>query len=343
MESPEATKSGAWHHAPDTPGAATPRPDTVAPLGRARERRRWWWLLPVAVLALLGAVLWTPDVPAADLEARWADGASRFVSVGGLRVHVRDEGQGQPIVLIHGTSSSLHTWDTWATALRDSFRVVRFDLPGFGLTGPALDGDYTMPAYARFIAAVMDSLRVGPAVVAGNSLGGEIAWYVAATQPTRVSRLVLVDAAGLPTGRGAPLPFRLANTPGLAPVLEMITPRSIVRRSLLEVYHDDAKVTDTLVDRVWLMARRPGARHAFVQRARALRVNDAERLGRIVAPTLVLWGAEDAWIPARLADEFARRIPGAESVVLPAVGHLPQEEAPATSLEALRAFLRRHP
>lgn len=331
MENPAEMKSG-----------GSPRDPEVSRAPRA-ARRRWWLAVPLAALALLGALLWTPDVPADELEARWADHASQFIPVAGMRVHVRDEGRGPPMVLIHGTSSSLHTWDAWASALRDSFRVVRFDLPGFGLTGPAPDGDYSMPAYVRFVAAVMDSLRIGPAMVAGNSLGGEIAWHVAAAEPARVSRLVLVDAAGLPTGRDAPLPFKLAQLPLLAPMLEMVTPRAIVRQSLLEVYHDDAKVTDTLVDRVWLMARRPGARHAFIQRARTIRVDDASPLGRITAPTLVLWGADDPWIPAPLAAEFARRIPGAETVVLPAVGHLPQEEAPAVSLDSLRAFLRRHP
>jgi pimeloyl-ACP methyl ester carboxylesterase len=180
---------------------------------------------------------------------------------------------------------------------------------------------------------------VGPAIVAGNSLGGEIAWALAAAEPARVHRLVLLDPAGLPTGRGAPLPFFLAQLPLVGPVLSRITPRAIVARSLREVYADDALVRDTLIDRVWLMARREGNRMAFVHRARTPRTNDGAGLERITAPTLVLFGAEDAWIPSTLAAEFARRIPQAEAVVLPDVGHLPQEEAPAASLAAVRAFL----
>ena len=298
-------------------------------------------LVLAGVLLAVGVGLWTPDVPPAELEARWADGVSRFVMVAGQRTHVRDEGAGPPVVLLHGTSSSVQTWDPWAAAMRDSFRVVRFDLPGFGLTGAAVTRDYSMPAYVRFVSAVLDSLRVGPAIVAGNSLGGEIAWALASREPARVRRLVLIDPAGLPTGRGAPLPFTLAQLPLVGPVLSRVTPRWIVRRSLLEVYADDAKVTDTLIDRVWLMARRPGSRQAFVDRARTPRANDGAGLERIAAPTLVLWGKEDAWIPATLAPEFARRIPNAESVVMARVGHLPQEEAPAASLAAVQAFLAR--
>jgi pimeloyl-ACP methyl ester carboxylesterase len=123
--------------------------------------------------------------------------------------------------------------------------------------------------------------------------------------------------------------------------MSKITPRWIVRRSLLEVYANDALVTDTLIDRVWLMARRPGSRAAFIDRARTLRSTDGFGLSRITAPTLVVWGAEDAWIPASLAPEFARRIRGAVSVVLDGVGHLPQEESPARSLAVMRDFLAR--
>lgn len=294
----------------------------------------------VAAASVAAALVVSPDVPAAALDARYADRSSRFVPVAGLRVHVRDEGQGPPVVLIHGTSASLHTWDAWAAALRDSFRVVRFDLPAFGLTGTRPDGDYGVPAYVRFVEAVLDSLRVGPAVVAGNSLGGEIAWHLAAAAPSRVARLVLVDPAGIPFDRTPPLAWRIARTPGAARVVEYVSPRSLIRSSLLEVYADDAMVTDTLVDRYWLMARRPGARAAFVARVRASAVGDTAALRRLTMPTLVLWGDGDRWIPMSLASEFGRRIPGSRVVVVPHAGHVPHDERPAETLEALRGFLR---
>lgn len=306
-----------------------------------RGRRAAVVVLGVAAAAAAGAALVvTPAVPAATLEALYADRGSRFVPVAGLRVHVRDEGRGPPIVLIHGTSASLHTWDAWAAALRDSFRVVRFDLPAFGLTGTRPDGDYSVPAYVRFVEAVLDSLRVGPAVVAGNSLGGEIAWHLAAAAPARVARLVLVDPAGLPFDRTPPLAWRIARLPGAPRLVELVSPRSLIRASLLDVYDDDALVTDTLVDRYWLLARRPGARAAFVARVRASVVGDTAALRRLAMPTLVLWGDGDRWIPTALAAEFGRRIPGARVVVVPHAGHVPHDERPAPTLEALRGFLR---
>ena len=89
-----------------------------------------------------------------SLKARWAAPPSRFVTLQGMQVHVRDEGPRDdptPIVLIHGTSASLHTWDGWVAALSPHRRVVRMDLPGFGLTGPAPDGDYSMARYTGFM------------------------------------------------------------------------------------------------------------------------------------------------------------------------------------------------
>jgi pimeloyl-ACP methyl ester carboxylesterase len=144
---------------------------------------------------------WAPDRPVEELKARWAQAPSQFITVQGMQVHVRDEGPRDdpvPVVLLHGTSASLHTWEGWTGALKGQRRVIRFDLPGFALTGPHPHDDYSIDAYVRFVVATLDRLGIARCVLAGNSLGGQIAWAVAATHPTRVERLVLVDAAGYP-------------------------------------------------------------------------------------------------------------------------------------------------
>ena len=141
--------------------------------------------------AAVGIVMtWAPDVPVDELKARWARPPSRFIAVNGMQVHLRDEGPHDdpaPIVLLHGTSASLHTWDGWAQALREKRRVIRFDLPGFALTGPNPDNDYSIDAYVRFVKAVMDELGVQRFVIAGNSLGGQVAWAATAALPDRVT------------------------------------------------------------------------------------------------------------------------------------------------------------
>jgi pimeloyl-ACP methyl ester carboxylesterase len=176
--------------------------------------KRWVFGAMVTLLVLVGALAlsWAPDRPVESLVERWANAASgsRFVSVSGFKVHVRDEGvqtDAAPIVLLHGTAASLHTWDGWAAELSKTRRVIRFDLPGFGLTGPhegklqglridAPAADYSTGMQARFVMAALDALGVsGPVVLGGNSLGGQVAYEVALLAPDRVSRLILVDAA----------------------------------------------------------------------------------------------------------------------------------------------------
>ncbi|HZX63804.1 MAG TPA: alpha/beta hydrolase, partial [Myxococcales bacterium] len=110
------------------------------------------------------------DIPLQDLKGRYAGAASRFLDIGGLQVHYRDEGDGPPLLLLHGTGSSLHTWDGWAGALRDRFRVIRMDLPGFGLTGPNKDDDYRISSYVEFVEAFRKRLGLDTFALAGNSL-----------------------------------------------------------------------------------------------------------------------------------------------------------------------------
>src|ERR1035437_11101798 len=161
------------------------------------QRRTRWVIIGLTPVALAAA--WAPDKTVSALAVRWAQPPSQFVALGGMAVHVRDEGPRSdsiPLVLLHGTSASLQTWDGWARALRGEHRIIRMDLPGFGLTGPSANNDYSIEAYVQFTLHVLDTLGVGRFSIAGNSLGGEIAWHVAAAAPERVSRLVRVQAAG---------------------------------------------------------------------------------------------------------------------------------------------------
>ncbi|WP_395689734.1 alpha/beta fold hydrolase, partial [Caenimonas koreensis] len=219
-------------------------------------RRFLFVLLSLVALVLAGlAASWAPDKSAAELAAKWATPPSQFIELQGMQVHLRDEGPRDdpvPIVLLHGTSASLHTWEGWATALRGNRRVIRVDLPGFALTGPHPKDDYSTAAYVSFVRALADKLNVQRFVLAGNSLGGQIAWSTAAAMPDRVARLILVDASGYPmellVGQVIPLGFKLAAIPWLQPVVRNSLPRSVVETSVRNVYGDPSKVTPQLVD-----------------------------------------------------------------------------------------------
>src|SRR5688572_15230131 len=126
-------------------------------------------LVAACVLAAgFAALNWAPDRPVSELAARWAQPPSTFIDVAGMKVHLRDEGPQDdptPVVLLHGTSASLHTWEGWTRALAGKRRVIRFDMPGFGLTGPALDNDYRIERYAGFVVAMLDRLGIDRCVL----------------------------------------------------------------------------------------------------------------------------------------------------------------------------------
>lgn len=307
-----------------------------------------------AALALLLLVLlagaafiwraWAPERSAESLQARWASAPSRFIEVDGLSVHLRDEGPRDdplPIVLLHGTSASLHTWDGWAEALRGERRVVRMDLPGFGLTGPRADSDYSIAAYVRFVLRVLDALGIERFVLAGNSLGGEIAWRTAVAAPQRVARLVLVDAGGHAfASASVPIGFRLARLPLARDLFTWVLPRGVVEASVRNVYGDPSRVGDELVDRYYELALREGNRHALAQRFAQLDLGaQAALIPTVAVPTLILWGGQDRLIPPAFGEAFAREIRGSRLVVFDTLGHVPHEEDPARTVAELRRFL----
>lgn len=301
-------------------------------------------LLAVLVFGLAGMLAtWAPDKPVEQLKARWAPVPSQFVEVMGMQVHLRDEGPRDdpvPIVLLHGTSSSLHTWDGWADALKGQRRVIRFDLPGFGLTGPHPDNNYAMDAYVRFVAAVLDRLGIQRVVLAGNSLGGQIAWATAYALPTWVDKLVLVDSAGYPVQSiSVPLGFRLARTPGVRELMQYFLPRGVVRESVRNVYGDPAKVTPELVDRYVDMTLRAGNRAAVARRFEQSQSADVAHIQALKLPTLILWGGKDRLLPLENGRRFERAIAGSRLVVFDDLGHVPQEEDPVRSVAEVKSFL----
>ena len=302
-------------------------------------------LLACCVFAVAGIIAtWAPDRTVAQLSGRWAQAPSQFIAVDGMQVHVRDEGprdDPEPIVLLHGTSASLHTWDGWVQALSKQHRVIRFDLPAFGLTGPNPQDDYSMAMYVRFVGDVMDQLQVKKFVLAGNSLGGQIAWSTALALPQRVSKLVLVDAAGYPfASTSVPLGFRIARTPGLRVLMQYVLPRGTIQSSVRNVYGDPSKVTPELVDRYYDLTLRAGNREALAHRMDQRLSGDEASIQKLKLPTLILWGAKDHLIPLDNAKRFAADIKGSKLVVFDALGHVPHEEDPVQTVAAFQAFLQ---
>ena len=303
-------------------------------------------LLLLLVLAI--GFFWKNDIPVEDLKKKYTNAASQFTEVDGLQVHFRDEGNPNdslPIVLVHGTGASLHTWEAWVTALKGEHRVITFDLPAYGLTGPNQTGVYSMAYYTQFLAKFLEKRQIKTCILGGNSLGGAITWQFALAYPDKVAKMILVDAAGYPMqSKSMPIAFQLAAMPVLSNILKNVTPRSIAKNSLLNVYVQDEKVTDVLIDRYFELTLRAGNRQAFIDRfkLRDLEKRNANylKINTLNMPTLILWGAGDELIPPSVGKHFHDDLPHDTLVVLPNLGHTPMEEDAETTVRIVKAFLK---
>jgi pimeloyl-ACP methyl ester carboxylesterase len=307
----------------------------------AKRKYFFYVILIVIMLLIKGAVY--ADISADDLKKEYANEHSKFIEIDEMQVHYRDEGKGVPIVLVHGTASSLHTWDAWTKELTKNYRVIRMDLPAFGITGPNKNADYSIKAYTAFLDQFLTKINVDSFYLVGNSLGGNIAWNYTAEHPKKIEKLILVDASGLPTNKPQPAIFKMAKTPVLSSLFLYVTPKFFIRKNMKEVYGDKSKLTDSLVTRYHKMALRVGNRQAFIDRAKidfklGAKVN-VDKLKSIQTPTLLIWGAKDTWIPLDNGKRMDRILPNSKLVVLENSGHVPMEENPTESVEILKAFL----
>lgn len=311
-------------------------------------------LLPALALAACGParpghIVGSPAIGHAASDdagipaARWFSPADRMMTIAGLRTRVRIEGPAKapPIILIHGFTFSLETWDAWAADLARDHRVIRYDLAGHGLSAPDPAGRYDTDERERQLEALMNRLGIVRATLAGNSFGGLVAWNFAARHPRRVDRLILVDSAAYSingvTERPVPVPaamraYLLAPAP------------AAVRASAGLIFAHPERLSAERLALMRAMIARPGNGPALVAHLEQFTLPEpTPLLGRITAPTLILWGRGDRLVPVGHADRLVAAIPQARRILYEDVGHAPQEEAPARSLADVRAFLTNKP
>ena len=294
----------------------------------------------LSFLATAAAALWTPDRSRAYLEARYLRSPHDFVDVAGMRLHVRDDGgrDAPALIMIHGFASSLQTWEPWAKALSPDFRVIRFDLPGSGLSAPDPTGDYSDARSVDVVLALMDRLHLERATLIGNSIGGRIAWRFAAAHPGRVDKLVLISPDGFASpgfeyGKPPVVPASMA-------LMRYVLPKPLIKASLKPAYGDPSTIRPETVTRYYELMLAPGARTALLERMKQAVLTDPRPfLHRIQQPVLLLWGERDGMIPVANSRDYLQALPNARLVTYPRLGHVPQEEDPGGSTEALRAFL----
>ena len=306
----------------------------------------------IGLIVILLLIVCERDRPVEELIPLYANKDSKFMPIMGMKVHYRDEGVATdtlPLILLHGMSSSLNTWDSVVIDLKQHRRVISLDLPGFGLTGPSPEMAYNFPYYSKFIDSFTTRLKIKRFILAGNSMGGAISWNYALHNPSRLAKMILIDAAGYPKkGESGSLGFKLASTPVINNLLLYATPKALVRKSLETVYYDPARVTDEQVERFHDVAIREGNRGAallifkgsFQGDSKRFLNSNVSRMAEIKTPTLILWGDKDNLIGVNNVDNFLKDIKGSKAEVYKNVGHVPMEEVPGKVAASILAFVQ---
>jgi pimeloyl-ACP methyl ester carboxylesterase len=305
------------------------------------------------LVVLFLASLYRQDISPDEVNSKYLTPESQFIEVGGIRVHVRIKGQGEPIFLLHGSFASLHTWEPWQQELSPYYQTISLDFPGHGLTGPDSLKRYSTKDYSQLVYELAQKLNLQEYHLAGNSMGGGVALQHASDYPGNVLSLNLIDAAGATaperktvdstaqrkTSSGGAWIFQVARHPLFSKLLLSFTPKFLFELNMKQVYGDDAKVTDEVTTRYYELLLREGNRRATLDRLSMPRKGNSIQFERLTMPTLIIWGALDTWIPLSQGQRLQQLIPGANLVVFDTAGHVPMEEIPTETVAEYLSFL----
>lgn len=310
-------------------------------------------LLLVGLLAIIAVggyfALKRPDIPYETLASRYETAASRYVDLpSGVRMHYQSLGNetGPVIVLLHGFSSSSHTWEPWAHELGGEYRLLAPDLPGHGLTRAPAGYQASVETFRDATAEFAQALQLTRFTLAGNSMGGNVAWEYALAHPEQLDALVLVNASGWQESEAErekePIAFQIIRHPIGASLVRDLDATRLVREGLLSSFVDPSIVTDDMVVRYTELSRAPGHRDILMQMSLGFHERNfatPERLAPLRTPTLIVLGEQDNVVSPSFAANFNRAIAGSEFVTFANAGHLPHEEVARESADAVRAFL----
>ena len=307
------------------------------------------WIKKILVsisITLLAAlfVLYKSDIPAETIRMNYADTTSQFLPLMGMQVHFRDEGNQSdtvPLVLIHGLSSSLHTWDSLVVRLKENRRIIRLDLPAFGLTGASPEGEYSWDYYNRFVDSFLTAMNIKQCILVGHSLGGYVAWNQAIYKPQRLAKLILINSGGYPRkNEKGNIGFKLASIPFVGNIITKFTPKKLIKKSLEDAYADDSKINDALVDRHFNLLLREGNRKATIDFFRQRATPLPEKIKLVQVPTLIIWGEDDQMIDVSNAYKFQTDIRGSKLKIINHSGHVPMEESPEAVFQAIKDYIQ---
>jgi pimeloyl-ACP methyl ester carboxylesterase len=277
----------------------------------------------------------------AKLEKKYALPQSKFMDIDGVHLHYTDEGQGPAVVLVHASYMSLHSWNQLAASLSTSFRVIRLDMLGAGLTGPDPKADYSMEHNQRLVDQLTRRLGIEKFALLGTSSGGVVAFRYAAAHPERVTRLILVNSAGMPR-TAATDPNRARGNALSRWVYTYFKPRIYWRQNLALQFGGGALPPEDLVQRVYDFNRRDTLITEGAAMLKSYRTGDPEAtLAKITAPSFILWGEGNITVSHLEANVIQHWLVAAPTLIkkYPKVGHYLYLEIPDEFAADIAAFL----
>ncbi|NNC37323.1 MAG: alpha/beta hydrolase [Hyphomonadaceae bacterium] len=281
----------------------------------------------------------TTEAPISASDSPYFSSSDRIVIIDGVGLRVRDEGpqDARTLVLVHGFTSSLETWDALANDLKKDYRVIRLDLPGHGLTGPDPKERYSNEDTVLILQKLINKLELENPVLVGNSLGGLVSWRAATENLENVSGLVLIAPSGFSINGVTEQPQKV---PAMVKIYLTKAPAAGVKQATRALFADPEKLPDQRIQDITYMMQRPGNGEAFVKRAESFTLPDpVQDIGKVKAPTLIVWGDRDVMVPSAHGQKFLEAMTSAELLVYENTGHVPQEEKPRKLALDIRAFL----
>ena len=296
------------------------------------------FLLIAFAISLMLGVRYPQDRTAEEIESKYLLRSSSFITIDGAKIHFTDEGNGPVIILLHANYANLIDWNPWIEELSASHRIIRFDIPGHGLSYSDPSGDYSMQRTLFLFKGLMNHLNIDSFSIAGASLGGTIGLHYASNYPNEVSKLILVSPGALnPRIRGSDKP---AHLPKIFNLLTQITPRIMVKGLLTGGFGDPSRISEELVTRWHELLLKEGQRDAQMARMKQYISGDIDKvIQSIESPVLIMWGKKNKVVSVDLAIEMKDLLinsPSVKTIIYENAGHqLAQEIGSETAKDAL--------
>ena len=314
---------------------------------RAIMKKAMKAILVLVVITIVGGALYAavlrPSlvIPKAEVKERFTLPTSHFLRWRGAEIHYTDEGQGMPVVMIHGFGGSFMNWNKLQDRTKDDYRVIRLDLPGFGLSElpqPHNDSTDFVKQYRDFMTFFIDTLHLDSLYMVGNSLGGMMSWATAADHPDRVKKMVLISSAGYDLENVANKVSSLLRTPFMERFLVRGIPLSVSKVMAEKIYADFSKANMESVRNNNMILNKEGNIHAACTLACSRNYPDSGLITKVQCPTLIIWGREDKIVPLEHASRFVRDIKGSQLLIFDTCGHCAMMEKPDETAAAIKKF-----